>query len=350
MKYKLSKKLITWLIEKENHKNNIEINISPVNNIEYILKILKKDIKENIITKKTTFGLWDGKNILILLTNIAKNSGDKYTFLYKLVQTAYHEYNHALVLNDTIKKDEFVKYGIQLGEILFLTSNCYKKHHDEFWIEILANDYSIEKTIEFMKKHPNTYQQSQYDIDLNKIYYQIYSQNYDPQQQINYISKIIKNKDKRTVNMYFKEIDTLPKLFTKEGIPKPQTDLSDKDFYINYIIVSSKAYLDKIDYNICEPRVLKILLKSLNYTYDIETTRYEKNEQLKKIIIEKDTNIKKITNNPYIIYYQTLLPLLEQKQKRVENKLKYLELEITKINLILNEKTDNKKLIRKQNA
>ena len=201
-----------------------------------------------------------------------------------------------------------------------------------------------------MKKHPNVYQQLQYDIDLTKIYYQIHSQNYDPQQQINCISKIIKKKDKKIVNMYFKEIDTLPKLFTKEGVPKPQTYLPTEYFYINYIIASSKACLDKINYNDCEQGVLKILLKSLNYTYDIETTRYQANEQLKELIIERDKDLNEKIKIENFIFYQTLLPLLDKKQKRVDNKLKYLESQIEKINLILNNKTDNKKIIRKQNA
>lgn len=234
MKYTLSKKLVNKIIKDELNENNIKIKIFPIDNIEYILRVIKKDIKE---------------------------------------------------------KDEFVKYGVQLDEIIALTSNCYKKHHDEFYIEILANNYSIERTIEFMKKHPNVYQQLQYNIDLTKIYYQIYLQNYDPQQQINYISKIIKKKDKKIVNMYFKEIDTLSKLFTKEGVSKPQTYLPTEDFYINYIIASSKACLDKINYNDCEHGVLKILLKSLNYTYDIEITRYQANEQLKELIIERDKNL-----------------------------------------------------------
>ena len=100
MKYTLSKKLVNKIIKDELNENNIKINIFPVDNIEYILRVIKKDIKEKIITPKTTLGLCDGNNISILLTNIAKISGDKYSFLYKLIQTTYHEYNHALVHND----------------------------------------------------------------------------------------------------------------------------------------------------------------------------------------------------------------------------------------------------------
>lgn len=357
MKYRLSKKLVYKIIENEINENGVKVNVLPVSNIENIKEIIRQEIKEKIDNKdinilemlveiianlkfeiiEQNLGFYDSEKhkIKILLTNIKNRSDNKKEFFYNILDTIYHEYNHAILYEDLIQKDNLIKYKLELDWILWDISNYYETNNYDFYQEILAYNYSNEKAMKFIERYPKAYQFLKSDIKKLKYLHQIYLQNYDPQQFINRISKIIKMKDIKTKNQEFKKNELLAKLFKKDGSPKLQKDLSQEGIYI---IISSRAYLDIIDYGTQKKETLYIILEALNYTYNIEQIRTEQNKNLRNEIMD----------NP--LYDIDLLSLLDKKQKRVEKKLNYLELQIEKINLILNNKTDNKKMIRKLNA
>lgn len=179
-------------------------------------------------------------------------------------------------------------------------SNCYEIKPENFYEEIIADVYANKKTIGFLNNYPNLKSKLQLYIEKDKIFTDMNYQNYDVQKIINIINKLIKCDSNRYE--YFDSIfpyGIISVLYNNNGTFKDiKTLMTEKEWNnypkeVQYLIISSKAYLDDINYESTTKEELEIIEKSLEYTYNLEKKRHQNNEQLKFKIFKLSKQTKK---------------------------------------------------------
>lgn len=366
MKYKLSKKIITKIIDKESRKTNIPVKIIPPTTSEKFLYIIKgelenkrndnsikwMDIPKNIITRIVEFqessGFYDYTKdiIIIFLSEIEKCSLSKELYLLELLETVYHEYNHKLLWSKNQTEKNLENFILLMENLSMKITNIYENSkHDAFYEEIIANAYSVEKSNQFLKKYPRIYRNLKGYLKNDKLKYQIELVNYDLEKFINYITKIIKNKKEmeslfqtsypyKIVGILYNKDRTFKDLKTLEK----DTEWTSLSMEVKYTVVASKSYLKELNLNTLSKEELSFILESLNYSYQKTLKTEEKNKILREQI--KAFNKEDLS---LLDYGEDLLPLLTTKEKRNNLKLKYLELQINKVTLLLEQRQNTKK-------
>ena len=193
------------------------------------------------------------------------------------------------------KKDKQIDKFKETLEIFIKTSesNLYYHYHDNFYFEITADLYSLEKTEEYLKKYPNIYNKLKNKLEYEKLLSIINYTNYDIQLFFNYLFKmIIKNEKKlyKEKEMLIEILELIDILCNKEYKFKTINELSQNENWTQFeeelqnIILSSKCYLDNINISNLSQEELKVLLKALKYSYLTELNRYNKNKEIKVIL------------------------------------------------------------------
>ena len=372
MRYDKSKKLIQSIIKEENIKNNIDVEaIALTSKLDLIYQILTKKIPvklyENLNRYSKYLGLFNhniDNTIELHLDKIRLLYKDNITYLYAIVHTSYHEYNHALFWNN-LASTQYEQFITILETLIRLTSQIYNHHPDDFYTEIIADIYGCNKAEKYFKNYPNIYNQLSNEIERYKLYYQIDYINYDAEKFFNYTTKIIKNSTdiadyllkNNFIYIYLNDnwsyklspndpLNNLIKiLYNKDLTFKTPNELALSEEWnlynkeIKYLIVSSKSYLEDIDLSNLALDELNFLLEALEYSYEQELKRLKENENLRvKIEAYKQKNDK----------YQCLEKNYNKVTKRNYYKIKYLQQQITIINDLISNKIVNKKIITKK--
>lgn len=277
MKSETSKKIIQKVIKEEVKKTGIPITILPLTKTENIIHIiaseienkrndssititnLLKNIKNSLMGISDKVGDYDYLNdiIKIFLSEIEKESPTKPLYLWELLTTTYHEYNHKLLWSKEQTEKNLTNFTLILENLICEITDLYEKnHHDDFYEEIIANVYSVEKASQFLKRYPHIYEKLKGYIENDKLKYQIQLINHDIEQFINYLNKIIKNKDqKEKLFQSFYPYKIIEIFYNRDGTFKSLATLS-KDMEwtsleteVQYTIISSKSYLKELNYN-----------------------------------------------------------------------------------------------------
>ena len=350
MKNKTSKEIIYSILKTEISQNGVEANILPLTNLENTYEIIKRaltkyhtnqielkqlfeDIKKEISLNSTATGIYTGSDntIKILLENLKKYATTPERYLWALVHTTYHEYRHLTIEQKELKSKNNISYFyILIEQLVGCLSDYYKEAYNDFYSEILANRYASKKTKQYLKnKEPRIYNRLTQYINSFTIDEEIHYQNYDIQLFINKLHQIIKEnnykqKIKKDEYPYF----IISELYTNNYF-KSVNDIVNNSFFnqlpieSKYLILSSQAYLDEVKYEELTKEELYILIKAIHYTTNLETKKRTINQGL-RLKIEILLNELHESNIFYLHYQLVSLPLLFEKEKHNNNKLKYL--------------------------
>lgn len=359
MKYTLSKKIINKIIEEEIQKTGISVNVLPITTKRNILEIIKDEIiikfndcdetitecLKNIITaireETDIFAITDYRTntIKIFLDEIAKENIHSLLFLQELVIATYHEYNHKLTWSVSHEELTFESFVLALDQLTKEISNLYNtKYACNFYEEIIANNYAINKAITFFKRYKNIYPKLENFLKAEEFFYKRDIISYDPEQFINYIYKVVK-KNQGCFHNVICNRQFLDILYNIDGSYKDiKTLLNSPDFQelideIKYTIIASKSYLTNLDYNTLTKEELSFVLKALIFNNQKEMNRYTKLIRLQKEI----DKFKEKTSSDLSIFKSEEFNMPESFHRNFL-KITYQHQEITKITKMLNQK------------
>lgn len=344
MKYKLSKELVYKIMKQEMKKTGIKVEVLPLTKLENLFLVIKESKQKNkklyslkrLKTIQTSLketidclGDFDFENnhLKIFLDELKKDSKTKEIYLIQLLNTTYHEYNHKITWSKTEITPNLINFTLLIEQLLIKTTELYNSYHNDFYEEIIANIYGIEKSEQFLKRYPNIFEKLKGYIENDKLNYQINLINYDIEQFINYFSKTIQSANDKS--RFFKEeypYGIVKCLYTKEGCFKTIFSLRDnKDWNflekeVQYSIVASKSYLQSQKLENLSKEELTFLKEAVDYSYQQEINRSIQNQEL-RIKIQKFNREMK----PTLDYVVDLMPILNKKEKRCLLKIKYLE-------------------------
>ena len=356
MNNKTSKELVYFILKKEIIEHHINPQILPVTNLENFYEIIKSSIKEyhtnqnlklynllksiilEIKYSKIATGYSVTNKIKILLKNLKKYNKNKNQYLWNLVLTTYHEFKHILIELEQYNNPSCIDYYyLTIENLLRRLTDCYITNHDEFYEEILANNYAINKTIIFLQEYSKeTIEDLSQYIEAFTINQKIYSTNYDIENFLNYVDLIIKEKD--PINPFLKDkypYYIINVLYQKNKKFKSPKELAQDPYWldfpieIKYLIISSRPYLNDIYYNNITKEELEFILESIDYTYKLELRKSISNKRIRNKLTKQIQLTKE--NDPAYSYYLISIPLLAQKETNNQAKLKYLKKQQEKI-------------------
>ncbi len=348
MQYDISKKIVKEIVKDKDKETGLSTKVFSYTRIEHILEIIRqgienkmndnsittltclKEIKNELIRFKHQVGDYDytKDEIKIFLSELKAVSPTKKLYLWELLVTIYHEYNHRLLWSKDQLEKNLDNFALILENLTIELTNIYElNHHDDFKEEIDADVYSLENATSFLKHYPNFYKDLQGYIENDRLKYQIQFVNYDVEQFLNYITKTIKcfmNKEELFKTGYPYEIIGL--LYNKDGSYKDLSQLvkeeewTSLDMEVQYTIIASKSYQSELDYSNLSLDELIFIKESLIFVYQKELKRFEQNRILREQIIDFNK-----TTLPLLEYGENHLLRLTKKEKRNHLKIKYLE-------------------------
>lgn len=363
MKYTLSKKIINKIIEEEAKKTGVRVNVLPITTKQNILKIIKDEmiIKfndcdvtlleciNNIITalseESDIFAITDHRTntIKIFLDEAYKENIYSLLFLQEIVIATYHEYNHKLTWAVSHEEPTFESFILALDQLTKEISNLYDtKHACDFYEEIVANNYAINKATTFFKRYKKLYPKLEDFLKAEELFYRRDLISYDPEQFINYIAKVVKHDKGCFYNVIYNKA-FLDILYTRNGSFKDITTLLNSPEFqelideIKYTIVASKSYLTNLDYNTLTKEELDFILKALTFSNQKEMHRYTELIKLKQEI----DHFKEKTSYDLPVFKSETFDINESFNRNFL-KIKYQHQEMTKITKILNQKKRTK--------
>lgn len=307
------------ILEKQTQKFTIPI-INLTNKIDFHLRVLNS----------STIATYNEKTITIFSDINARWHWYKYRGNYKLftTKTMYHEQRHYMQEqpNFITLSNPLTKAICDMENIViksFIGTMDYSIKHDAWYIEIDAEEYSEKKVRQFMKENPNSYSYSdelelQVDKSFNEYYKLIYSFNNIltifnriialPKYKINY------KEMPDWYKLYFKEpgiFKSLQNIINESSKNSTYSDLTEK-------IITSKYFLNKLNYNTLTDNEIKILTSSINkekqsiYLKMISLYEYysgeivDNNQRINDKTISKNINDYK---KDYLYYEKQLLEL-----------------------------------------
>ena len=217
---------------------------------------------------------------MIFLNNF--NRGYRLNTNYKLfdfVFTVYHELRHAICAQKLSVMDD--KYYYDMNKFSIVVDSCriidrddYRKHHDEYMIEIDADKYALRKLGNYFKDDKDFYYKNKNYYDLNYFYNSYRDINYDIQLSIDILNTLLKDKK----NMFLLDEYFILKLFYCESdgniYYKKLSELMNDptvnsfDYGIRANMIASKDFLENIDFSLLSSSELDYLLRCINYVYD----------------------------------------------------------------------------------
>lgn len=331
------KQISKQIIENELKKYNIYCSVLPMTTLEYYANcIFNRNFRGNIFKSLINCKaihyekkLEDNKmneDLVILISNLQDNKDINKT-IFELIRLCYNETRHSIQKNfDNNSYEGFINKVD--NALSYFDPISYEYYPERFSFEIGANLYSIGMTKNYLKqKYPKIYTEKKQDIDNLEGKYRFNYKIYNAPNQINTLITIANNNRIKINNIspvfnIFINDDNSFKGF-KDIIVSPEYQALDKR--ISNAILSSSAYLKKIDMGTLSNDELTLLQEILQYTstiYNNQITllinaaqkKYINSQQYIIIQIELKNNIEDI--NKYI-------KLIEQikQQKKLVNKI-----------------------------
>lgn len=291
------KRIAHQIIDEEEKKWNIELDIFPFTFIEYYTSdIFKKRFKlsnalYNITLPFTSYGINDMKGNSIIFLNQYNRYIKTEEKLFQLLVACYHEYRHSIQEQYDICSyegflyymDEFVRSKISID---------YDLDHDKYSYEIGANLYSVGRAKEYMiNNYPDLYEKQKKEIEALEQQYIFDYMTFDPSDLIERVIKILKfnnkiqdNKfvskiNKKSGFSFIKKIDindvpAVLKIFLDDNFNfkpikeiKRLADINSLDERIIYYFLSSNSFLESIDLEKLSDSELQLINQSVRYTY-----------------------------------------------------------------------------------
>ena len=210
------------------------------------------------------------KSIVVFIDNLIVLPKLKINII-DLLKTTYHEIYHAIDFKNKTESFNFNNYDKFACDLERFLSKHYTAmpfrylfNHDSFMIEILANKYGIERTIEFINNNPNAYN---YDIarleKLKKKYNNQYN-NYNLSKNLDIIIKNYKaaKKSKGFDNSVF-EI-----FLNEDGSFKSLNDII-LDSRIFYAFLNTSSYRKSLNVFELSKEAIYVLNQALNYNINL---------------------------------------------------------------------------------
>lgn len=353
MNNKTIKKLVYKILSAEIKEYNIEVEhltLTPLENViniiltgfkknprnlNEIIIVLEDIIDELQLNKINDAYYTNGINRLKVLIKRAPNISEN-QYIWSLIINIYHEFKHAIIAK-LIKKPyiitkEDLYYALE--DVINPLSDFYITYHDDFYEEIMSNNYATKKAELFLKTNKQynvLYQKLTTTIELEKLFHQIFYRNYNFRLMLNEISKNIKENIKE-INLYPNDetLEIVRIMYNENGKFKPLEELSQNNSWnkfsneAKYLIISSDAYLNDFDYKNATKKELYFILDALSYSLTLEHERPKYNQEFRKKLEElsRNININDIKEGNLYLNTLNILNIKEESNKKEIDKLK----------------------------
>lgn len=205
---------------------------------------------------------------------LSKREKDK-TFT-RIIQGIFHEYRHRVQYRLRHKEDfNLIFCDISRFVLGYRDKIDYLSKHDSFFIEIDANNYGVNKTIEYFNNHPEMIRYyNERDLDMHKYMYEYDQCVYDFDKEWSYYNvlremipfedlkrKIRRDKDKVWHNVLYgdkKRLKTIEDIVNHEDFDK----LDNR--FINYIF-TSRYFNKQLNYSSLNRYLVKFLLNQFEF-------------------------------------------------------------------------------------
>lgn len=303
-----AKAIIEEIATSESKKYNIPINFGAYTLVEYYNSDLFKKHLSCIKTKKQYFAQFI-----------------KPLNLYGYQTAIDNEFHIALIIRKNMYKAEDIVNGvfhecrhcyqeIQENYIVFLScierciadyyNNIYLQYHDTFFIEIDANTYGYEKSLEYLEKRQILSQKKKEFYQFQKIVNECYLEGYNPIYTFHLFNTILPKK----ISNFNYESSWLSDIYEKNGIMKEPDDIlynenfQNLDLITKYMIVSHHNFLGCLDMRYITEEDKKLIIDSIKYALDIIKRNKQQNiSNIKPYITKYPTIISRVIKN---IHYQ----------------------------------------------
>lgn len=296
------KQLLKEAFEFDCEKHKREVKFFPLTIVEwYKSNIFKKqlitnNIKDNILERYKPFqavGIYfrTQKSLAVFFQRSEINSLLEYTrftleelILYYIV-AVFHELEHHyqyVSRYETRKSSKISFFDFTYDIEYFVFGNNHKhyhEHHDEYWLEIVANLYSVERACDFLRSKGLITKKIEKNLRKYKNKYLFASNNYDIHCFLHELHKIVKDSSKVDINNYwylwllyenngqFNSIDDIIYCADKLGI----------DEEVLKYFFSSKDFLESLDFNSLSKENKKVIISAIEHALEIEINRCKKN-------------------------------------------------------------------------
>lgn len=277
-------------IKKSNEFAKMKINIVQFSNsrIKRNLK-LNKDERTHLIRefiRPSVGGCYSNKEdkIFLYVDNyirpIRVSKIEKKKAFSRIIQGIFHEYRHRIQYNFR-KEENFDLIFCDISQFVmeYRDKIDYLSKHDSFFIEIDANNYGVNKTIEYFSYHP---EMSEYyderDLNVHRMLYDYDLCVYDFDKEWSYYNvlremlpfKELKTKIRRDKNKVWhkvfygdkKRLKSIDEIVNHEDFDKVD------DRFVNYVF-TSRYFNKQLDYSLLSRNLVKMLL------YQFELRRAE---------------------------------------------------------------------------
>lgn len=331
IKLKEIKQKCISIIEEEAKLKGIKINISPITVIEFYnsdffeqqnhTKLQRTKIKYSL---RKSAGIFDAntEKIMIFIDRLAK--GEKIDSTNKFISilfAMYHELKHQLQYGckETTLFEEFI---IEIERIIMaLFPRDYAKNHNRYYIEIDANLYAYEKTLEYTKNNqPDKYNEIKQFLDAKWMsqnkYYQL---NYNSQEIFDKFYEFCKQNKYGMAFLGIPNLDTFIDMSNNfkplsKIITKSKTENIDKNIILT--ILGSESYLNQLDISKLNEEETKFILNIINIILDNEEKRIKETT--------KYYEERKITRKEYITSITTISNKLRQIKLELKREQRYI--------------------------
>ena len=309
----------------------MKFNFYPITLVEYYKnEILKKRLKlskHNLEAPLLYSGFYQPRvdytksSIYVFIKRINKinllNPNIPYV---NLIQTVYHELKHYYQhLNlGTSKKFTFEMFVSSIeNEILQHESSFYKFCHDNFFIEIDANLYSIDKTLEFLENNKLLTEKIKSYLLMKRKKYELNFLEYDIQFFFSKFNKAFqtgKIKYQRWSEIFYNKNRSFKTI--SEILNNPL--IQDIDNRVLMSVLSSQAFLETVDLQVLPLEHKQIIKQAINYTYNEELARRKKiNELYQKQFISANEWLK--LNNSCSNRIRTFLHIIQIIEEAIQH-------------------------------
>lgn len=231
----------------------------------------------------------------------------------------HYQYDYRYITRKTTEINLFdFTYDI---EHLVMGNNWehYQAHHDEYWIEIDANLYSVNRTHTFLKSKGLMTKKIEKNLQKHKNKYLFALNNYDIHDFLHELHKIVREGSKVDINNYW----YLWLLYENNGQFNSIDDIIycanklEIDEEVLKYFLSSKDFLESLDFNSLSKENKQVIISAIEYALQIEINRYKKNNEFLRN--------KRITLKQYLIA-----------SKKTFNKITYFNKKIEELKMTMN--------------
>lgn len=352
------KQLLKEAFEFDCEKHKREVKFYPFTIVEwYKSNILKKQLisnnsKDKILERYKPFqavGIYfrTQKSLAVFFQRSEINSLLEYTrftleelILYYIV-AVFHELEHhyQYVSRYETRKSSKISFFDFIYDIEYFVfgnnTQHYHEHHDEYWLEIGANLYSVERACDFLRSKGLITKKIEKNLRKYKNKYLFASNNYDIHYFLHELHKIVKDSSKVDINNYwylrllyenngqFNSIDDIIYCADKLGI----------DEEVLKYFFSSKDFLESLDFNSLSKENKKVIMNAIEYALETEINRRKKNREF--------LQNRQISSEIYLSYDARICSKIAYLNKKLEEFKRLMEIPIMNCNL--DEETQDKR-------